>query len=335
MNHAGRRPTCAGYIAIALLSLLAMAGLVAIAAQWSATRLRLRQAEATTQALAQAKDALIAYAAAHTSVPGVLPCPDIYNTASLEGSPKIYGGKCAAYIGRLPWKKLGLADLRDGAGECLWYALSPRFQDAGSHAVANGSAINSSTPGTLDLRDAFGNTATGSPVIAIVFAPGAALPGQERSNSASHPICGGNDQATNYLDIASTGINNATGNGVYRFAAAAPGDTFNDRLISISTAELFAGVDKRIVGEIRASLKHYYETAGQLPYAASDANIGSQTAGLGSGAIPWYDLQPPPFIDALTSNRKNGWYSLITYRRNSAASATLTLNGRAHELSLH
>jgi hypothetical protein len=304
---------------------------LALGGRLSASATRLRQANVTAEALAQAKDALLAYAISHAATPGVLPCPDINNAAAYEGSPKISGSACAAYIGRLPWKKLGLSDLRDGAGECLWYAISPRFQDAGTHTMANGKAINATVAGSLVIKDTSGRTLTGAPVIAIVFAPGPPLSGKNRSASPAHPICGGNDVASNYLDKSTGGIDNATGNGAFQFAFQDASTTFNDTAIWIGTQELFASVNKRIVGEIGASMKLYYQSVGETPYAAANADTGIAVPGQAAGFVPWYDLQPPPLISSLTANAKNGWYSLITYRRNSSASATLILDGKSYD----
>ena len=86
----------------------------------------------TEAALAAARDALIGYAASYPDQhagrhgPGYLPCPD----TSGNGSPNT---PCpAASLGRLPWRRLGLHDPRDGAGERLWYALDRRFRANGS-----------------------------------------------------------------------------------------------------------------------------------------------------------------------------------------------------------
>ncbi|HEX5392498.1 MAG TPA: hypothetical protein VFW68_04415 [Rhodocyclaceae bacterium] len=330
-SRPNNRSAMAGHGAILLLAVLVLGGLVTLGERFNASSLRNRQAKITTNALAQAKEALLAYAVSHAAVPGILPCPDINNAAAYEGSPKVSGANCAAYIGRLPWKKLGLSDLRDGSGECLWYALSPRFQDAGTHTVANGKAINSTVSGTLAVQDAFGQPLAGSPLIAIVFAPGPPLSGQDRSTSSAHPICGGNDIAGNYLDKSANGINNATGNGVFLFALSDSSATFNDTAIGISATELLVGVQKRVIGEIGASLKLYHESAGALPYSATNADTGIAVVGQETGFVPWYDLQPPPLISGLTSNAKNGWYSLITYRRKSATSASLVLDGKPYD----
>jgi hypothetical protein len=90
----------------------------------------------TAAALAQAKDALIGRAAADDNRPGSLPCPDFDNgtinplNTSNDGTADLLNGiECPSYIGRLPWRTLGLPDLRDGSGERLWYALSRAFRD--------------------------------------------------------------------------------------------------------------------------------------------------------------------------------------------------------------
>src|SRR5262249_1597874 len=97
----------------------------------------------TAAALKQARDALIGRAAADQTIPGSLPCPDTDD----DGSAELFAGnQCPAYLGRLPWRTLGLPDLRDGSGERLWYALSPNFRDDSS-----ASPLNSDTAGQLAI----------------------------------------------------------------------------------------------------------------------------------------------------------------------------------------
>ena len=101
--------------------------------------------------LAQAKEALIGYAATyrdgHTDQAfGFLPCPD----TNTDGSPELScGDRDASRLGRLPWKTLGLPALRDNAGECLWYAIS-------GHAKYNPKtlALNWDTTGQFVIQDA-------------------------------------------------------------------------------------------------------------------------------------------------------------------------------------
>ncbi len=78
--------------------------------------------------------------------------------------------------GRLPWRTLGLADLRDADGERLWYAVSPNFRDYASQVL-----INDATAGTLSVSGA----SNLNDVVAIVFAPGAPVGAQSRDGAAN------------------------------------------------------------------------------------------------------------------------------------------------------
>src|SRR5262249_17835018 len=83
----------------------------------------------TSAALVQARAALTGVAAGVNLTgaqrPGDLPCPDLNNDGTAEASCSTLVSR----IGRLPWKTLGLPDLRDGAGERLWYAVSTNFKN--------------------------------------------------------------------------------------------------------------------------------------------------------------------------------------------------------------
>ena len=120
--------------------------------QLNSTAQRLQRTTVSTNVLAQAKDALIGYAATNSSRPGALPCPDRYPPGDANegrGGSNANGlGSCpnaSDRIGRLPWKTLGLPDLRDASGERMWYALSGNFLDLPASVV-----LNSDTPGTLN-----------------------------------------------------------------------------------------------------------------------------------------------------------------------------------------
>src|SRR6185436_20415405 len=112
----------------ALIVMLALVGIVAVALVLKvgyAAGDRTGRDTKTALALGQARDALIARAAMDVNRPGSLPCPDTDN----DGAAELFAGvNCPAYVGRLPWRTLGLPDLRDGAGERLWYAVSTRHK---------------------------------------------------------------------------------------------------------------------------------------------------------------------------------------------------------------
>mgnify|MGYP003347978207 CR=1 FL=1 len=149
--------------------------------------------------------------------PGTLPCADTDNDGSAD-SP--CGAATETAIGRFPWKQLGLADLRDGAGECLWYAVAPQFKNA-ANAYSVYAPRNANTVGGIAAYDGSGNplAVPAGGIAAVIIAPGEALDGQTRT-AAGSTACGGNTNAAAYLDAAG-GISNATGNGLGRFAKTA------------------------------------------------------------------------------------------------------------------
>ena len=118
---------------LAMLLALASIGVVIAmdlaAASGSARRDRLSDA-----ALAQAREALIAYAVDRpinaVVGPGYLPCPDLDDDGWAESTCGSMSGDSGQEqrLGRLPWKTLGLPDLRDGYGERLWYAVSSKYK---------------------------------------------------------------------------------------------------------------------------------------------------------------------------------------------------------------
>ena len=217
-----------GAVLLTALAVTLLTGTSVLLARLESTAApRVRDAAATTRALAQARQALIGWSVgaglAGSGVehaPGVLPFPD-RNT-----DKKGYDGKADCVtsglsdrhlIGRLAWagdtspcpaRALGV-ELRDGSGEPLWYAVSRNLV---SHR--GGSAPDPPiNPGLLDgtpaypwlrLIDANGGVVRGSDgepleIAAVIIAPGPPLAGQTRTGAAP--------DAGHYLD-------NVTVNGV-------------------------------------------------------------------------------------------------------------------------
>ena len=115
-----------GQAAFLVVMLFGLAAALLVYGMVDTTSAALRRDRDTAAAFAQAKQALIGRAVADDNRPGSLPCPDTDNDGSAE---TFVGADCPSYIGRLPWRTLGLPDLRDASGERLWYVLSPRFRD--------------------------------------------------------------------------------------------------------------------------------------------------------------------------------------------------------------
>jgi hypothetical protein len=150
-----------------------------------------RRDEVTARALGQAREALIAYAADRpigpVVGPGFLPCPDLDDDGWAEPICGSLAGDRGQEqrLGRLPWKTLGLPDLRDGHGERLWYAVSTRYKGLLNCAASAACVDHSpaSALGTITVRDNSGavthdgtrpDTERGG-AVAVVLAPGPPL----------------------------------------------------------------------------------------------------------------------------------------------------------------
>jgi hypothetical protein len=283
----------------------------------------------TADALAQAKAALIGYAAGvnisavcgpppsfpfpNCPRPGDLPCPDTNDSGGTGGScGDAAGSNQTLRLGRLPWKSLGLPDLRDGDGERLWYAVSNNFKyNTRTICSAPGDAgcLNSDTRGTITVRNSAGTVIyngtnpdpyTPSGVVAVIFAPGAVLQRQDTGmlqvRDCSGAGCGVtgtcNSTATakcnpiNYLDILSGTEDNADFidgssangfiNGVIRDAGG--NAIVNDRLLVITYNDLMPVLQRRVATEVLNCLSDYAGTAqnnGRYPWAVPAGNYPS------------------------------------------------------------
>lgn len=145
-----------------------------------------RTGEYSIGALAQAKDALIGYAFSYPELQhdgqsiGYLPCPDKTNSGSVSL------GACNARdhgaFGRFPYRTLGLPVLRDGHGQCLWYAVAGSAKHNPKPLT-----LNWDSPGQFRIVSPSGRAISGveHDVIAVILAPGAARPGQTRPPAAT------------------------------------------------------------------------------------------------------------------------------------------------------
>lgn len=234
-----------------MLAIMVMGISAVLISSLSSTRLKNARQEATSNALSQAKEALISYAITYGDthagqVHGYLPCPDIdgrdLSGNPAEGSAKLScGSKDVSGSGRLPWKTLELPTLRDGDGECLWYAVSGTYKNNPKTDL-----MNWDNSGLLEILDASGATVAQN-VVAVVFAPGAALDGQNRAPDGAAPACGGNYTAGNYLD-SDASINNAavsgTANAASQFRLGASAQ-LNDQMIFITRDDIFNAIMRR------------------------------------------------------------------------------------------
>jgi hypothetical protein len=239
-----RRRSQQGQIVLVTALLLGLVITVSLFGIIRPNSVNLEDVAQTERALAQAKEALIAYAAGRlANRPGELPCPDRTNNG--QATPPNCNTP-ATQIGRLPWFTLGIPDLRDGSGERLWYAVSNNFKNATAITP-----LNSNTLGQLTVN---GITPTNN-VIAIVFAPGAVVAGQSRTaanlNNVAHYLEGEN------------------ANGDTIFTTATPSSTFNDKLLAITPALFFPAVEMSVARRLRQRLNTYYAATLWFPPANS------------------------------------------------------------------
>jgi len=292
------------------------------------TAVALRRDRDTTAALAQAKQALIGRAASDDNRPGSLPCPDTND----DGVAELFAGiDCPSYTGRLPWRTLRLPDLRDDAGERLWYALLPAFRDNTSAGL-----LDVDTKGSLTVyRDSTATVLTAG-AVAVIFAPGPVVAGQIRdAANANNPA--------NYLDTTG-GVNNSIAAGP--FISAQASSTFNDRLLAITTADLMPVVEMRVAREMLALLAAYRaaSTCACYPWAANnfdDDSVTGRTQGMvpievalpeawGSGTIP----SVPSWMIASNEWGKKFYYAIAPSESQDHTAGTITANGASKNLVL-
>lgn len=274
MRQTGRTAASARQNGAVLLVMVALIGLGIIAVlvgRLNSAEIANRRIRADQESLAQARDALIAWSLQRgrdtgTERPGELPCPDTNNDGIEEGS-------CAAgRLGRVPWRTLGIDAPRDSAGEILWYAPAGAMRKYNS----NSNPINSNTRGNLTVYAANGTSVIRSDAVFVLFAPGAPLATQDRSNalavcSATGTTIVRSNCASNYLDSAN-GRNNATNGGP--FVAGDRSATFNDAVMLITTDNFIHQIEQRVALEAKLQLKMYEATNGYLPFPAKHNDAG-------------------------------------------------------------
>lgn len=269
---------------IAVVTLVALMAAYLVANALTQTQAGLASArELRTQlALREAKRGLIAWAASETLQrpesgrnfqPGGLPCPDLDN----DGIAESCGIDPSKRLGRLPWKTLGIEDLRDASGERLWYAVSYNFVK-----TTTTTAINSDTSGTLTVT----GVAPASNIVAVILAPGialqqnpnvqGALQNQVRDPTSSAAI----NAPSNYFE----GQNGGPNDDVFTVANVTS-DIANDRLAVVTAADLMDAVEPNVAAlmstrglefgaqkTIKDFINTYYTDWGKYPFPARFTN---------------------------------------------------------------
>ena len=230
----------------ALIILLATS--YTIFGSFSGKRIDNERQAASAGALAQAKDALIGYAATyrdtHSSlVFGYLPCPD--QTGNGLATPPCNSSDEVS-IGLLPYKTLGLPALRDSNGECLWYAVSGSHKnDPKSTATFPLNTMNPDAAGHIKITDLNGSLlatpgdANGG-VVAVVFSPGPPRAGAPNRTPIDTECSANPALLTAYLDGGYTAATAASVTAPLAVTAGkANSDSNNDVLTWLTPQDIF------------------------------------------------------------------------------------------------
>jgi len=264
-----------GIVLLLLVILIAMAAISYFLTAISSGDIRRHQLESSGKVLQQAKQTLIAYAVTYGDIDadndnfpdfpgeyGFLPCPD-YNNGLSEGLED--NGNCGAQsiskIGFLPWRTLGLSNLKDESGSCLMYAVTGDYKnDESPFPSYKANMLNEDSNGMFQIIDDSGAVVQGqnpdNRIVAIIIAPGKPLPGQNRVISPAGSACG--MEYTNYsgyLDSGGGADNSNVANAAYQIDQFihATADSisydninpYNDRFVTISREEIWQALVAR------------------------------------------------------------------------------------------
>lgn len=300
---------------------MVLVGLLFLTAAWFAVSALAKVAPSTPDreantgvALQAAKQALLAYVALKAaesteSSPGRLPCPERRDQPGTvnEGIAAPFPGytPCDG-VGRLPWKTLGIDQMRDGYGEPLWYAVA-----TGTWALVSSATsltINPGTPNQLPYNGAANS------VVAVIIAPGRGLNTLSEPGTPPAPCVQANQLANRYAvpyvvaNFLECGNSTASNYGL----GTAPWS--NDRTISITAAEIMdaiaGSVADRLQRQVAPALDEWRTTASVsnwnssfLPYASTfTAPAGNDLCGdfnVLEGQIP---IAPSPACDTRWTN---------------------------------
>jgi hypothetical protein len=253
-----------GIVVLVLVILIAMSTIGYFLNEFSPGRVKHQQKISTGQSLSRAKDALLAYAVSRADVAtpsaqpgrlGYLPCPA--NNNGEGNSVGNCGAQNEAALGWFPWRSLGLPPLRDESGACLLYAVSGSYKFSPPPDM-----LNEDSYGMFQVVDENLNVVQGinpeDRVVAIIFAPGSALPGQTRVYNAGSQ-CG--DDVNNfgaYLDTfvgalgtidnsdVTTGIEDRIDQFIRATQESISNGVVNDRFITITRDEIWSAILRRV-----------------------------------------------------------------------------------------
>lgn len=309
--------------------------------QYDAATLKDAQLATTERALATAKEAILAHSAESILYkttckydcdrPGDIVCPDKNNNGIAASGCK------GSILGRVPWKTLGIGDIRDGANTRLWYALSESYQSMNRILP-----LNSNTNGMINLRNAQGaltyNVTDNTGVVAVIIAPGQPLTRQD--NLVQNRNASNVSLPEHFLDIA-YGEDNAdfvkgTANGFVSGIVRNGSQTIaNDIILPITKSDINRVMKKRVLIEVKAAIlksaiyptpadpdDNTCETSDEISKnACKPAGVDVGFIPVGDGTVDiWANQDANSILRGASLHnwfQQNGWRGLIRYNRNA------------------
>jgi hypothetical protein len=247
--------------------------------------------------LNEAKRALIGYVATEAAKtgennPGHIPCPEALGNIGTanEGIESTF---CAASpMGRLPWRTLGIDQLRDAAGEPLWLVVAQGWRRVNS---ATPTVINSDCDDVTSTRLCSTSrlTVDGVPMaaVALIIAPG--RPFQVASQPPNCTAFGQTRAGTpvadprNYLECQNAGAGTT-------YVSSGPSDSFNDQVLAVSAADILPAIEAAVAQRFERQI------APQIVSAYSNIDGANTLWPTTNSVLPF----AAPMADPTTSNLK-------------------------------
>lgn len=297
-----------GYALLIMLVFLVLGALYGVLDRLSATQTRTEEGIAASGNLQLARQALLAFAVTYRENNanqdwGYLPCPDTDGDGVAESS---CGSSGTYAVGLLPYKTLGLGDLREADGNCLWYAVSGGFKNS-----PKASPLNWDTQGDFTIQSASGatlqapNDSKGG-AVAVVLAPGAPLTNaaltQTRS-ATTYPCRANPSETTAYLENSNTTYIQ----GIIKDSSGAI--THNDQLVWLTNKDIFDKVRQR------SDFATYLNTGITAIQSALSGNLATYPPGTGN-TLP---TTKPSGLSTANQNFYGNWSDQFRYYRCATA----------------
>lgn len=294
-------------ILVVLASLLLAVGMMG---QIDHEKAQQTRSQRTSAALLQARQALLAYAvtyldnAEHSGeVFGYLPCPDRDGDGVAD---LVCGSAGALAVGLLPYRTLGMPQIVDGYGHCLWYVVSGRFKNNAKSRPMNWDTRSDLTLIAPPAVPSHPDDADGGPA-AVIIAPGPALIARASTDRYCHTLPDSSQWAAHIESLDAVNLRLTTGGG-----------SDNDRLVWLTAREIAARLLSRNDYALFVN-QGIDRVAAHLSKPGAPAPAGAHRLPQGSGALP-----PDNSFDR---NFYQNWSDHFRYVRCPGASPCYSVNG--------